>query len=272
MSSSLEAHQLLEKLAARPIVSTSFPTHFNIVLRLKNAMSDPDVSFKKVIDILKGEVVVSAKIVKTANAAVFHGYGEIKDIEKAVMRLGLQAVRRISLGVTMAQLSHSKELLPYTALSRLIWLHSLHTASACYILAREFTKVHPDEAFFTGFVLNLGAFYLLYKASSHPELHSAQDDLKSAITNHYLTLSKKLLIHLEMPESMLEAVDIGGEVNKGVLTQPKTLREIVNAANVLSTLKYSWYDNQPSVELTDEIKALEEEINERANKTLAEFR
>lgn len=272
MSSSLEAHQLLEKLAARPIVTTSFPTHFNIVLRLKNAMSDPDVPFKKVIDILKGEVVVSAKIVKTANAAVFHGYGEIKDIEKAVMRLGLQAVRRISLGVAMTQLSQSAEIVAFSAISRLIWLHSVRTAVAAYVLAREFTKVHPDEAFFTGFVLNIGAFYLLYKASNHPELYSAKDDIKSAITTHYLTLTKKILAHLEMPASMIEGVGIDAYEDQGVVGRPGTLREIVYVANILASMKYSWYDNQPDVKLTDELKALEEEIDERANKTLAEFR
>jgi len=271
MNSSLEAYQLLEKLAAKPIDSTSFPTHFNVVMRLKNAMSDPDVPFKKVIDILRGEVVVSAKIIKTANAAVYHGYGEIKDIEKAVMRLGLQAVRRISLGIAMAQLSHSKEMLHYTALSRLIWLHSIYTASAGYVLAREFTKVHPDEAFFTGFVVNLGAFYLLYKASSHPELRGVEDDLKSAVITHHLALSRKLLIHLEMPGSMVEALYIGEEDHL-LPSKPVTLRDITHTANRLATAKYSWYEEREECAFSEEVKALEPLISEHFKNTLAEFR
>lgn len=266
-----EAYRLLENISSRPIDTGSFPTHFGVILRLKNVMSDPDVPYKDVIDVLKTDVVVSSKIVRSANAASFHGHGEIKDIDKAVFRLGLTAVRRISLGVAMSQLSHSRETLVFASLSRLVWLHSLRVAASAHVIAREFTKVNPDEAFFTGLVLNIGAFYLLYKASSHAELHGAQEDLKAAVMEHYLALSRKIVSYLEMPTSMIEAIDIKQYQGQSQLVKPRSLREIIHVSNELASCKFGWYLSEHELEVSADLKAVEPMIDLEFNKILDDF-
>lgn len=247
--SSLLAHQLLEKLALKPVESAGFPSHFSIVMRLKAAMNDENTAYKRIVDILSGEPMVAAKIVQTANATSFHGYSKILDLEKAVSRLGMSAVRRISLGVVMSQLAKAKETLVFSSMARKVWLHSLYTAAAASVLAKEYTRVQPDEAFFAGLMLNIGAFYLLYQAGHHAELRECKDDVRFAIERHYLNNTIKVLHHLELPDEVINAVDIRKIDDMDLLVTPKNITEVIYAANLLASVKYPWTDEV--VELSD---------------------
>lgn len=244
MTTSISAHQLLEKLALKPIDNTSFPTHFNVVLRLREALNDQRSPFKKIINILNGEPMVSAKIVQSANAATFYGKEAVRDVEKAVYRLGANAVRRIALGVAMAQLTQAKKLLPFSAMGRRIWLHSLYTAATASVLARTFTRYQPDEALFLGLSLNLGAFYLLYQASQYPILHKDQDDVKDAIGRHYLRLTHRVLETIGLPEEMVDALSIAPLQDAPMLSLPQTIQEVLHTANLVACQRYPWTETQ----------------------------
>lgn len=272
MTTSIAAHQLLEKLALKPIDSTSFPTHFNVVLKLREALNDQRAPFKKIIDILNGEPMVSARIVQSANAATFYGKEAVLDVEKAVYRLGTNAVRRIALGIAMTQLTQVKELLPFSSMARRIWLHSLYTAAAASVLARNFTRHHPDEALFLGLDLNLGAFYLLYQASHHPVLHKDQDDVKDAISRHYLALTHRVLEAMGLPEEVMEALSISPLENTPIAS-PQTIQEVLYTANLVARIHYAWTDDPaPEDLLSPEILALGVKFDERFREIQSEYR
>jgi len=272
MTTSIAAHQLLEKLALKPIDSTSFPTHFNVVLKLREALNDQRAPFKKIIDILNGEPMVSARIVQSANAATFYGKEAVLDVEKAVYRLGTNAVRRIALGIAMTQLTQVKELLPFSAMGRRIWLHSLYTASVASVLARAFTRHLPDETLFLGLTLNLGAFYLLYQASQYPMLHKDQDDVKDAIGRHYLRLTQRVLEAMGLPEEVTDALDIAALQGSPMLVPPQTIQEVLHTANLVACRRYPWTDGQdPEAMVTLEILDMADEFDVRFKQIQSEY-
>ncbi len=272
MTSSIVSHQLLEKLALKSIDNTSFPTHFNVVLRLREALNDQRASFKKIIDTLSGEPMVSAKIVQSANAATFYGKEPVLDVERAVYRLGANAVRRIALGVAMAQLTQAKKLLPFSAMGRRLWLHSLYTAATASVLARNFTRHQPDEALFLGLSLNLGAFYLLYQASQYPILHKDHDDVKDAIHRHGLRLTHRVLGAMGLPEEVIDALSIAPLHDSPMLSAPQTIQEIVHTANLVARQRYPWVEAQDWTGMVaSEILGMADDFDARFKQLQAEY-
>lgn len=252
MSTSITAHQLLEKLVTKPIDSTNFPTHFNVVLRLREALNDQRAPFKKIIDILHAEPIVSARIVQAANAAIFYGKEPVLDVEKAVYRLGANTVRRIALGVAMTQLSKAKELLPFSNMARLVWLHSLYTAASASILARAFTQTPPDVALFSGLTLNLGAFYLLYQASGFAVLHDDLDDVQDAVKRHYLSLTHRVVEAIGLPEEVTQSLEIQSLLGQTLVKPPVSIQEVIYASNLLASHHYLWSGQDDAVRLLPE--------------------
>lgn len=258
---SLQSHLLLKKLAEAPIEHANFPIHFNVVLRLRTVLSNPDASFKQAIDILAGEPLISARIVSAANTAANRIKEPILDVEKAIFRIGLTSARRIALGVAMVQLNKSKDMLVFADQARAAWLHSLYAAASAHVIAKAATSIHPDEAEVCGLLLNLGAFYLLYQASQHPELHKAKSDVSEAVETHCHRLTIRLLEFLDLPSATQEALSFDPQSKIDSRYPPKTLKEIILTAHLLASDKVPWgnavsYDREihPSyLSLTEEI-------------------
>ncbi len=272
MTSSLKAHQLLQKIVASPITTASFPTHFSVVLRLKQAMNNDDTPIKKIVEILEGEPVVSAKVIQTANAAAFITHGAVMSLEKAVNRLGIATVRRIALGVAMQQLSKSKEMLVFASLTRKLWLNSMYIASASYVIADKLTTFNKDEMLFMGLMVNMGGFYLLYHASQHVELRQSEEDIHEAIRNHYRSLTSKVLKHLNLSETFCEQIDFKTLDGTQLTTVPKNQKELIYAASILASKHYPWDRFHEDFECLDKMYYdLEDEIDERLRSLQSDF-
>lgn len=264
MPNSLETYKLLESIAQAEIDDLSFPTHFHIALKLRTALGDADVPFKKVSDLLKGEPLMSAKIIAAANSSASRTSEKITNVETAVFRLGLATVRRIALGIAMIQLNKSKEMLAFANLSRSVWLNSLYTSASAYVVAKETSGVHAEEAEFAGLLLNIGAFYMLYQVSTVKDKVLFQEDVREGIARNYLSLTKRLLTYLDVPTEIQEAMDIEPLRKLEMKHPPKSLREVLHIANELGTKKHPWFEEDRNrAEITQPYVDLSEAIQDR---------
>jgi len=241
MNSSLIAHQLLEKLALKEVTNASFPTHFMIILKLRTAMNDRQAPHKKIVKMMNGEPVISARLIQAANVVSNYSLPATADVGKAVDVLGTASVRRIALGVAMSQLAKSKDLLIFSNLSRVLWLHTIQTASTASLLAKTLTTINPEEAFFAGLMVNMGSFYLLYQASQHQSLQRSPEDVQKAIKQFYPVMTKKVLAYLGLPLQVIEAADLTSFENLKVTAPPKTMSEVVQAAMVMAMNDHPWF-------------------------------
>src|SRR6185369_14657938 len=92
------------------------------------------------------------------------------DVRSAVTRVGQNAVHNVAMALTLQQLTHAKELLPFRAKSEEVWAHSMEVAVLAYLLAKHLKNINPDEALFAGLVHDIGHFYLMWRAARFPEL------------------------------------------------------------------------------------------------------
>lgn len=261
MVSSFNTFSLFEKIASEPISSVNFPSHFEIVLKLKTALSNPTTNIKKVVSIIHCEPLIASKIMGSSNSVVMHGYEEVTDLETAVRRLGVDHVRRIALVTALNQLKESKCVLQYASLARRVWLCSLYVAAASAVIAEETTEIVKPDAQFTGLLLKLGAFYLLHRLGSIPDLILHPDDVKEGLSHHYLDMTRKVLTHLGLPKMIIQGTEIEAYENQPVRHPPKTVAEVIYIANLFTNDKISWFEEDAhAVDILEPYRVLEDKI------------
>jgi HD-like signal output (HDOD) protein len=79
-------------------------------------------------------------------------------------------------------------------------------AAFAYVLARNCTKVNPDEAMLTGMMHGIGKLYVLTRATDHPELFASDATLNEIIGDWHASIGKAILENWSFSESMAQAV------------------------------------------------------------------
>ncbi len=274
---STQRFHMLEDIARELAGDVVFPTDFDVVVRLRKALNDPGLSIDRLADIIVVEPLISVRLIGLANSAAYdRGGPEIKSVKSAVQRLGLNIVRGTAMAIAMNQLLHSKELVVFNALADKLWRHSLHTAAAAEVVARRMTRIAPDEALLAGLVHDLGAFYMLYRASRYSELRARPDSVKYLITQWHESIGHSLLIALGLPEAVADAMRDHDKPRPAPST-PRNLADVVYVANMLAGGVHEWLFHDADAHavdefpLGDEYQALGEEIDARAKEMRSVF-
>lgn len=269
MTTAQERYLFLEKLAKEPVCSETFPSHFGAIIKIQAALNDEEASYHQVVKVLLTEPIICAKVVQASNTANFYGSKPIKDVERAVSRLGVMTVRRIAVTTALQQLQQSKTLLPFSSVSRHLWIHGLQTAAAAKVLALHTHPFKPDDALFSGLTLNIGGFYLLYRISQASLFKDYLDEVVDWIRRHILSTSYKVLKEMSLPEDLVEAMNLSDRFEKPAPADIPTLKDLLHTAHLLASHHAPWIDGEmydtlllpQHFELSEEITALFHELN-----------
>ena len=241
-----------------------FPTSFDIVIKLRDALRDPEVSVKRIVALIRSEPLICARLIHQANSAAQGANQPVTEVTAAIKRLGINAVRSAALAIAVGQLVRAKDLVDFKEFSRELWLHSLHTAAAAEVLARELSpRISAEEAMFAGLVHDLGAFYMLYRAVQYAELRERPDTVRYLIAQWHESIGESLLHALQLPEHIVESVRDHDQPREPMLDTPRNLREVVYAANVMAGGSMEWADDGKERKLGDIYTALNERVDAR---------
>lgn len=195
--------QIAQELSESYVV---FPTSFDITLRVQHMLKEPDISVEMLAKVVKTEPLISSKLLAYANSAALRGGGpELIDLTNAIMRIGFEAVRTVTYTLAVEQIIRSKEMLPFQALSKAIWEHSLAVASIARQLARR-QRMNREKAFFMGIVHDIGVFYLLFRCGRDPSLEITREELLELVYTWHDGIGHALLAAMDQSEDILTAV------------------------------------------------------------------
>ena len=232
--------QMLEDIAKELAGEVVFPTCFDTALRLRKELQDPHQPLAHISRVVSVEPLIAAKLIHLSNSAIYAGSGKpIRDLPSAINRLGLNLVRATALAIAMNQILNAKEMVVFASLAHNLWEHSIRSAVASRTLARTYTRINPEEALLAGLVHDLGAFYMLYRASRYPELRDRPDTVKHLIMQWHEGIGATLLETLGLPEDIVQA-SIDHDHPRPVSEIPRTLPEIVYISNILAGAHYEW--------------------------------
>lgn len=232
--------QMLEDIAKELSGEVVFPTYFDAILRLRKILQDPDQSIAEIAAAVSIEPLISAKLLHLANSVAFNPDGrEVVDLKSAIMRLGLNTVRSAALSIVMNQLLRARGMADYSVMTQSLWEHSIKTSAAARIIARSASRLNADEAMLAGLIHDLGAFYMLYRATQYDELRHRPDSIKYLIIQWHESIGVTLLNALGIPEEIVDST-----IDHDRLRPPpspiRNLRDVIYVANMLAGGHFEW--------------------------------
>ncbi len=135
------------------------PTLPEIMIRVLNVLEDEHSSADDITAVLSSDPVITARVLRLANSAFFGARFQIDSIHRAVVTVGFEAVKQLTLATTVLQ-SFSR--CPQHCLEpNDFWMHALGSAKAAQLLAFSTSQITMPEACFTaGLLHDLGKLML----------------------------------------------------------------------------------------------------------------
>jgi HD-like signal output (HDOD) protein len=213
--------------------TVDLPCFPDVVVKVSNALADPETPIDRVCTIVGAEPRLAARILQTANSAAFNPSGKaIADLRSAVTRLGQRLVQSTAMAYAMQQMKDESTLRAVAKPLTDLWNRSISVASICQLLAQR-CKVPPDEAFLTGLLHGIGKLYIMARAASRAHGAGNQRPLLELIVGWHASIGKTVLENWRFAQDMCEAVGEQGEMERG-RKHDATLTDVLIAGVVLA--------------------------------------
>jgi putative nucleotidyltransferase with HDIG domain len=266
-----ERFHLLEDIAADLSEGELvFPVCFELHQRIRAMLDDPELSLEQLAVQITLEPLIDAKLLRLVNSVAYRRDGpEVVDIKTAILHLGVRAVRNVALAVTMNQLQQTSAVAEFESMAADLWRHSLQTACAAEILARRKTRINPDEAMLAGLVHDIGAFYMLHRATQYEDLRRRPDTLRYLIVRWHESIGESVLFALDMPEEIIEAVREHDQTRE-IFGPIRKFSDVIYVANLLAGGLFEWQFRDEEIEpallqsVVEQYRDLEDEIHARS--------
>lgn len=142
-------------LQKKEVRQKTVPRLPSVIPKLLKSLRDPSSSAKHYVSIINKDPVMSAAVLKLANSVYFNPIGKrIHDIEKAVVKLGIDGLRSV-LSAAVMQPIIQKDSSYFSQSGQKMWQHCLTCAVACEIIA-EHRGIEKFKVYIMGLVHDIG--------------------------------------------------------------------------------------------------------------------
>jgi len=184
----------------------SFPTVFDLSLRIKRLADDPDSSLADIANVVRAEPLLAAKAIRMANTLSMNPYrGEIDSLKDAIGRIGLSTLRCLAFAVAAEQLARDHRSRQMRLIATGLWMHAIDVAAWSFALARALDRPNPDGAMLAGLMLDIGQFYLLARAARYPALEGDLPRFAELVALWDEPVRTAVLETFDLPDSIIEA-------------------------------------------------------------------
>jgi len=127
-----------------------------VTTRIITVVDDPKSTARDLHNIIKNDPALASKILKVVNSAFYGLPGQVSEIDRAIVLLGLSAVKNIAISASISRLFTAERISDkFTA--RDIWRHSVAVAVATRQFCVQVGKrPFAEEAFLAGLIHDLG--------------------------------------------------------------------------------------------------------------------
>ena len=224
------------------------PSMPEVALKIRHLVEDNDIPVPQLAKVLNTDPAISAKLIKSANGALYHGQPAVDTCARAISRLGLNTTKHLVVSFVMRNLFHEKihtDLLKERA--RNLWHHSVEVASISMALAYATPGFDAEEALLAGLLHDIGELVILTYAESYPDLIVDSEALDGVIKQLKAEIGAVILREWQFPEAFVEAAFGAEEWTRDSGEKPDYC-DIVLAAQLLSFIGTPKMENFPDLD------------------------
>lgn len=126
-----------------------------VTLRIIELVEDPSSTAQDLHEVISNDPALCSRILKVVNSSFYGLPGQIASINRAIVMLGLNAVKNIAIAASLAKLFRGGELTPFFSAKEL-WDHSNAVAIASKMLSDRLGMGLGDEAYLAGLIHDIG--------------------------------------------------------------------------------------------------------------------
>lgn len=153
MSATAEEKAQLVEQAIKEI--SHIATLPEITLKIVELVEDPKSTAQDLHNVISNDPALCSRILKVVNSSFYGLPGQIGSINRAIVMLGLNAVKNIAIAASLAKLFRGGDMTSFFSAKRL-WEHSVGVAATSKLIADSLKFGFGDEAFLGGLIHDIG--------------------------------------------------------------------------------------------------------------------
>lgn len=126
-----------------------------ITVKIIETVENPKSTARDLHEIIKNDPALSAKILKVVNSAFYGLPGTIGTVDRAIVLLGLSAVKNIAIAASITRLFKGSKIAGDFS-AKDLWTHSLAVGVASRMIHKQVHKHGGDDVFLGGLIHDLG--------------------------------------------------------------------------------------------------------------------
>ena len=139
----------------------NFPVMPDIAIQLDRLFKEKnDICINTLAEIIKSDPALTMRLISISNSSYYRGATETRNLEEAIMRLGMRDTQNYLLLLTTRSMFDSDTPLFKTLLDSL-WIHSLATAEAARLIGKMLKYSDLNQLFTLGMLHDMGKLLLL---------------------------------------------------------------------------------------------------------------
>ncbi len=200
------SEQLLQKFRASDYRPPALPTIAQQVIQLSNNMG---ATFEQFCEVIESDPVFAARILRISRSALYTRRGEIRSVQQAVLRLGIETLRDIVIEDALNM--HVFRCREYEGTMERLRRHSVVTAHLARRIADR-VNVRGEYVFLCGLLHDIGIAVTLLAISDQVRPRPSFDSLQGELHIAHPKLSSTLVTMWELPHQVHTVVACHHEI------------------------------------------------------------
>ncbi len=135
----------------------TLPVLPEVAVKVQGTVNDPNVDVTQLARIIQMDLGITAGLLQAANSALYAGSQAVAHVRDAIVRLGLDATRKLVLSIALKQVFQSQSPVLRDYMHEL-WERSVHISALSYAIASYSKRpgIDPEHAMLAGLLCDIG--------------------------------------------------------------------------------------------------------------------
>jgi len=240
-------NELRDALDSEQLVLPSLP---DVAVKIREAIEDEDNGAREIAQVINMDPAITAKIIKTANSALYLRGKPVQDSLTAYSRLGAKTIAQLVTTYAVKEVFKAESPVLKQRMMDL-WKHSLDIAAISFVLSSMTPGTEPSQTMLAALLHDIGVIAILNNISHHDEILNDAESLEGLIENMRSELGSAILKKWDFAPDLIYVA----ENSEDWLRDHEEKADMVDVINMAHLHSYIGTPKQKTVPRIDTVPA-----------------